>query len=153
MFVSPQNSYTEIPTPSVLALESAPFGRWLDHEGRAPMNGIGTLIKEGLTLFLSSPFSISCALQSCLTLCNPMDYSPPGSSVHGILQARILEWVATSYSRGSSRPTAQTCIFCIGRQILHSLSDQGRGGAEWEEVLGLLSECSISLLRWWSLDS
>ena len=119
MFVSPQNSYTEIPTPSVLALESAPFGRWLDHEGRAPMNGIGTLIKEGLTLFLSSPFSISCALQSCLTLCNPMDYSPPGSSVHGILQARILEWVATSYSRGSSRPTAQTCIFCIGRQILY----------------------------------
>ena len=37
-----------------------------------------------------------------LTLCNPMDYSPPDSSVHGIFQARILEWVAISYSRGSS---------------------------------------------------
>ena len=36
--------------------------------------------------------------QSCLTLCDPMDYSPPGSSVHGILQARILEWVAISFS-------------------------------------------------------
>ena len=42
--------------------------------------------------------------QSCPTLCNLMDYSPPGSSVHGILQARILEWVATPSSRGSSEP-------------------------------------------------
>ena len=41
-------------------------------------------------------------LQSCPTLCGPMDCSPPGSSVHGILQARILEWVAISSSRGSS---------------------------------------------------
>ena len=41
--------------------------------------------------------------QSCLTLFDPMDCSPPGSSVHGILQARILEWVAISISRGSSK--------------------------------------------------
>ena len=40
--------------------------------------------------------------QSCPTLCDPVDCSPPGSSVHGILQARILEWVAISFSRGSS---------------------------------------------------
>ena len=40
--------------------------------------------------------------QLCVTLCDPMDCSPPGSSVHGIFQARIVEWVATSYSRGSS---------------------------------------------------
>ena len=46
--------------------------------------------------------------QSCPTLCNPMDYSPPGSSVHGILQARILEWVAISFSRGSSEPRSPT---------------------------------------------
>ena len=44
------------------------------------------------------------SLQLCLTLCNPMDCSPPGSSDHGILQARILEWVAISFSRGSSQP-------------------------------------------------
>ena len=45
---------------------------------------------------------VKCVLvaQSCLTVCNPMDCSPPGSSVHGILQARILEWVAVSFSRG-----------------------------------------------------
>ena len=44
------------------------------------------------------------SLQSCLTLWNPMDYSRPGSSVHGILQARTLEWVAVPSSRGSSQP-------------------------------------------------
>ena len=51
-------------------------------------------------------FRLMCVLvtQSCLTLCNPMDYSSPGSSVHGILQTRILEWVAISFSRGSSQP-------------------------------------------------
>ena len=48
--------------------------------------------------------------QSCLTLCNPMDCSPPGSSVHGILQARILEWVAISFSRGSSQPRDRTQV-------------------------------------------
>ena len=48
--------------------------------------------------------------QSCPTLCDPVDCSPPGSSVHGILQARILEWVAISFSRGSSRPRDQTRV-------------------------------------------
>ena len=47
------------------------------------------------------------SFQSCPTLCDPMDCSPPGSSVHGILQARILEWVAISSSRGSSQPRDQ----------------------------------------------
>ena len=46
--------------------------------------------------------------QLCLTLCDPMDYSPPGSSVHGILQARILEWVAILFSRGSPPLRDQT---------------------------------------------
>ena len=56
--------------------------------------------------------------QSCPTLCNPMDCSSPGFSVHGILQARILEWVAISFSRGSSRPRDQTQVFCIaGRRF------------------------------------
>ena len=50
---------------------------------------------------------------SCLTLCNPMVCSPPGSSVHGILQERTLEWVAISSSRGSSGPRDRNCIFCI----------------------------------------
>ena len=41
-------------------------------------------------------------VQLCMTLCDPMDCNPPGSSVHGILQVRILEWIAISFSRGSS---------------------------------------------------
>ena len=57
--------------------------------------------------------------KSCLALCDPMDYSPPGSSVHGILQARIPERFAISSSRGSSWPRDGTCISCIGRQILY----------------------------------
>ena len=52
------------------------------------------------------------AIQSCLTLCDCMDCSPPGSSVRGIFQARILEWVAISYSTGSSWPRDGTCISC-----------------------------------------
>ena len=51
--------------------------------------------------------------QSCLTLCDPMNCSPPGSSVHGFLQARILEWVAIPFSRGSSPPRDWTWISCI----------------------------------------
>ena len=48
--------------------------------------------------------------QSRTTHCDPMDYSPPGSSTHGILQARILEWAAISFSRGSSQPRDQTQV-------------------------------------------
>ena len=62
------------------------------------------------------------SLQLCPTLCDPIDCNPPDSSVHGILQARILEWVAISYSRGSSRPRDQTqisYISCIGSQVLY----------------------------------
>ena len=51
--------------------------------------------------------------QSCPTLCNPLDCSLPGSSVQGIFQARALEWVVTSFSRGSSRPRDRTWVSCI----------------------------------------
>ena len=59
---------------------------------------------------------------SCLTHCNPVDYSPQGSSVHKIFQARILEWVAISFSRESSWLTDQIqvpFVSCIGRQSLY----------------------------------
>ena len=54
--------------------------------------------------------SLSEVSQSCPTLCNPMDCSLPGSSVHGIFQAIVLEWIAISFSRGSSRPRDQTRV-------------------------------------------
>ena len=73
-----------------------------------------------ITSYATSP----CAnlFQSCLTLCNLMDCSPPGSSVHGIYQARILEWAAMPFSRGSSQPRDWNCITyisCIGRHVLY----------------------------------
>ena len=64
--------------------------------------------------------------QMYLTLCDLMDCSPPGSSVHGILQATILEWVAMSFSRGSSWPRNCTQISCNDRQILdHWVTREG----------------------------
>ena len=59
---------------------------------------------------------------SCLTLCKPTDYSPPGSSVRRLSQARILERVAVSSCRGSSRPgdwPCVTCVSCTGRWVLY----------------------------------
>ena len=61
-------------------------------------------------------------LQLCLTLCDLRDSSPPGSSVHEILQARILEWVVMPFSRGSSQPRDWTCVSyvsCIGGWVLY----------------------------------
>ena len=55
--------------------------------------------------------------QSCLTFWDPMDSSPPSSSVRGILQARILEWVAISFSRGSSQLMDQTQLSCIAGEL------------------------------------
>ena len=60
-------------------------------------------IKHSMTAFSTRPHWCSVA-RSCLTLCGPIDCIPPGSSVHGISMARILEWIAISFSRGSSWP-------------------------------------------------
>ena len=77
-----------------------------------------------------------CAVLIRIRLCNPMDCSSPGTSVHGIFQARLLEWIPISYPRGSSQPRHQTlvsCVSCIGRQILyHSTSLEAQG---WYEEL------------------
>ena len=56
--------------------------------------------------------------QLCLILWDPMDCSPPGSSVHGILQARILEWIAILFSRGSFQPRDWTQVSCIAGRFL-----------------------------------
>ena len=64
------------------------------------------------------------SLQSCLTSCDPICCSPPGSSVHGILQARVLEWVAISSSRGSSQPrdeTRDSYVFCTREALKNSV--------------------------------
>ena len=68
--------------------------------------------------------------QLCLTLCDPMDSSLPGSSWHGILQARILEWVAISFSRGFSQHRDWTPAFCI----VHSLPSDLQGSPEKNDM-------------------
>ena len=99
--------------------------------------------------------------QLCLTLCDPMDCSPPGSSVHGILQARRLGRVAISFSRRSSQPRDQTRASCIGGRFFTIWAPRGsphfrvtpaavlrgdgrRQGQTWEDPLG--SNCNS--LRW-----
>ena len=74
--------------------------------------------------------------QSCPTPCNPMDCSLPGSPVHGILQARILEEVAMPFSRGSSQPRDRTQVSCIGRWFLYRLSHQGACRVLWTSLNG-----------------
>ena len=67
-----------------------------------PANLDNSAVATGLekVSFHSNPREVSEVSQSCPTLCNPVDCSPPGSSVHRLLQARILEWIATSFSMG-----------------------------------------------------
>ena len=99
----------------------------------------------------------------CVQLCNSMDCSLPGSTVHWILQARILEQVAISYSRGSSQPrdrTCVSCISCIGRQVLYHWCRLGTRletclicGTEekchmvWTHVVGSAGNCRGSVTK------
>ena len=85
-----------------LSLGTAAFGPgWLV----ATRGVLGTVPCLAASLASHPPDASACLVaQSCPTLCDPMDCSPPGSSVHWILQARILEWVAVPSCRGSSQP-------------------------------------------------
>ena len=81
---------------------------------------VNTLVRKWLLI----GSRVELVAQSCPILLDPMDCSQPGSSVHGILQATILEWVVISFSQGSSQPVDQTCLLHC-RQILYCLSHQG----------------------------
>ena len=72
----------------------------------------------------------------CQTLCDLMNCSPSGSSAHGILQARILEWVAISFSRGSSRLRDRTLVSCIAGELFTVWATRaGEGEANWESSM------------------
>ena len=124
------------------------------------------LLKTCLLCATSVP-SIACmhakSLQSCPTLYDPLDCSPPGSSVHEMPQARIPEGVAISFSRESSWPTDQThvsCVSCIGRWILYHYHHLG---SPWYSLVTFTmvtftkhSSASLSLSgegRWWEPGS
>ena len=81
-----------------------------------------SLLRIYFHLLIQSLFShcskVKVLAQSCLILCEPVDCSPPSSSIHGILQARILEWTAIPFSRGSSWLRDQTRVSPIGGRFL-----------------------------------
>ena len=84
-----------------------------------------------------------------LTLCDPLDGGPPGCSVHGIYQTRILKWIAIFYSRGSSRPRNQTCVSC-GRWILYHWATwrapcNWLGVNLWLSLVGLMFEAGTKI--------
>ena len=79
----------------------------MDHKNRMSINWLHTVCRPWAG---QSAQRHGKSLQSCPILCDPMDCSPPGSSAHGILQAKILEWVVTPSSRGSSWPRDRTCV-------------------------------------------
>ena len=88
----------------------SPFKRWMiEHTGKI--------------WYTSTSWNAQCSVaQSCLTLCNPMDYGSPSFSVHGIFKARILKQVVISYSKAFPQPRSWTHVswaFCIGRCILY----------------------------------
>ena len=83
------------------------------------------------------------SLQSCPTLCDLIDSSPPGSSVPGILQARILEWVAIFFSRGSSWPRDHIYVSCMGKWHLYHWDI-------WETPIGKWMPINGNK-RWWEL--
>ena len=80
---------------------------------------------------ISSTCTCAKSFQLCLTLCDPVDCSPPGSSINGILQARILEWVAISFSRGSSWPRGSKPFRLHWQADSLPLSHQGSPQEGW----------------------
>ena len=87
--------------------------------------------------------------------CDSINSNPPGFSVHGISKARILEWVATSFSKGSSQPRDWICISCIGRQILYHraqgslpLQEMQARSLGWEDPSEKETATHFSILAW-----
>ena len=94
------------------------------NSGILPIQCLFSKLRQSYAPFWQEVITVIVALlccevaQSCPTLCDPMDCSLPDSSLHRILQARVLEWVAISFSRGSSQPRNQTRVSCIlGRRF------------------------------------
>ena len=121
-----------------------------------PLNNMGL---KGVDSLRCGYFSVvntmpCCAksLQLCLTLCDLMDYSLPGASVHGILQARILEWVAVPSSRGSSWPRDGTHISCSSHTAGEFFTAEPPGKpSEYYGGGGVVAKSCLTLLTPWTV--
>ena len=115
--------------------------RWKEHAR-------GKEYKFASSVLPSLPCAYCCCsdAMSCPILCDPMDYSPPGSSVHGISQARILEWVAISSSTGSSPHRDQTWMSCLAGRFFTT-------GSPGKPMRCLLQILETSGLSPWPIES
>ena len=105
------------PASPAMQADSLPLSHW-----GSPIELVPSLEQRCSYFKYSSIKKESKVTQSCLTVCDPMDCSLPGSSIHGIFQARVLKWVAVSFSRGSSRSRDWTQVYLHYRQMLYCLS-------------------------------
>ena len=121
LFATPRT----VPCQAPLSMEFSRQEYWSGLPFPSPRNlpdpGIESHLSLSAPLKKSSNLRMVLGAQLCLTLFTSMDYGPPGSSVYGILQARILEWVAIPFTRGPSQSrdrTCVSCVSCIGKCIL-----------------------------------
>ena len=137
--ISPSNDYLGLISFRITYYQ---VSRWKECQARSPQTPIVlTQNSHHLSYVSSLPCSclwsisraliclfLMCSVQSCPALCDPMEFSLPGFSVHGIFQASILEMVVISFSRQSSWPRGWThvsCVSCIGRWFFYQLNHQG----------------------------
>ena len=118
--------------------------RALIPEDLGSIPGWGTKILQALwhSKKRSSPSYRAVCAQSCLTLCDPADCSLPGSPVHGILQVRILKWVALPSSRDLPTQGSNPCLL----HLLHRQADSLPLSHQGSPTIGLLSECFSNML-------
>ena len=117
---------TRVPHAKSLPLNSGFFKKFMDSRSKKTTCVVffapsGLCVKKDMCVLIT---------QSCLTHCDPMNCSLPGSSVLGILQARILEWVAIFFSRGSSQPRDQTWISYFAGRFFTTESP----GKPWKDM-------------------
>ena len=111
--------------------------------GELSFSSFGTLRYQIKDKWLTN----ACA-QSCLTPCDPMDDSPPGSSVHRILQAGILEWVAIPFSRGPSYTAGRFFTLWVAREAVKGKRSNQTWISDKQRIILLNSVCSIKYLRY-----
>ena len=129
---------------SSLLLLSYIFWRFLRRRKRAPSERWLHLFKGCCCIYLKVKSRCACmyvcvCVFSCVWLCDPMDCSPPESSVHEIFTARILKWVAISFSKGSSWPRDRTCGSCITGRF-HCTTRETRWRTYWPVIKCLSKE-------------
>ena len=113
------HSHEQIFVMKMTLISIDPEDLWviLEWNFRTHLKTLSKLKKEYVS-WIRSAIAVLIA-QSCPALCNPMDCSPPGSSVFGILEARILEWVAIPFSTASSQPKDWTWVSCIAGRLIN----------------------------------